>query len=197
MPELIPINPAAPEPELIRRACDLLNAGKLIVVPTETVYGIAAAPEFIEKLYAAKERDRGKPIAKLAAGIEQVEKTGAVFTEPARKLARKFWPGPLTLILETPDGTTGFRVPAHQVPLALVREFGRPILLTSANKSGGADAITAQQALETLADAVALYLDAGITSEKTPSTVIHCTAGSIKLLRPGALSEEQIRRVLV
>ncbi|MFA5689077.1 MAG: L-threonylcarbamoyladenylate synthase [Kiritimatiellales bacterium] len=195
MNRVVKIDSKNPAPDIIRRTCELLSAGHLIVIPTETVYGIACAPEFIEKLYTAKERERGKPVARLAAGIEQVKNSGAVFTEAAEKLAGKYWPGPLTIILETPEGNTGFRVPAHAVPLAIAREFGRPVALTSANKSGGADAVTVQEAFETLSEHVALFLDAGTTTGKIPSTVVRCTGNGVEILRAGAISEEQLMRV--
>jgi L-threonylcarbamoyladenylate synthase len=111
-------------------------------------------------------------------------------------LAKKYWPGPLTLVLNTPDGPTGFRVPAHEVPLALARAFGRPIALTSANKSGGADAVNAQEAFQTLVDSVALFLDAGECSGKKPSTVVQCLPASINILREGAVSAKEIEQVL-
>jgi L-threonylcarbamoyladenylate synthase len=196
MAEIVQINADRPEPEIIRRACALLEAGELVVVPTETVYGIACDPAHLEKLYAAKERDRGKPVARLAASFEQVEALGAKFGKHGLALAKKYWPGPLTLVLDTPDGPTGFRVPAHEVPLALARAFGRPIALTSANKSGGADAVNAQEAFQTLETPVALFLDAGECSGKKPSTVVLCSADGIKILREGAVSKEEIDRLL-
>ena len=194
MNTLVQINPTQPEPELIRRACALLEAGELVVVPTETVYGIACDPAHLEKLYAAKERERGKPIARLAAGFEQVEALGAKFGKQGLALAKKYWPGPLTLVLDTPDGPTGFRVPNHEVPLALARAFGRPIALTSANKSGGADAVTAQEAFQTLENSVALFLDAGECIGKKPSTVVRCAGNEITMLREGAVSAAELSR---
>ena len=197
MAEIVQINANRPEPELIRRACMLLKAGELVVVPTETVYGIACDPAHLEKLYAAKERDRGKPVARLAASLEQVKSLGANFGKHGRTLAEKYWPGPLTLVLDTPDGPTGFRVPAHEVPLALARAFGRPIALTSANKSGGADAVSAQEAFQTLENNVVLFLDAGECSGKIPSTVVQCVDNAVKILREGAVSREEIERMIV
>jgi tRNA threonylcarbamoyl adenosine modification protein (Sua5/YciO/YrdC/YwlC family) len=196
MNEIVQVNSTRPEPEIIRRACALLEAGELVVVPTETVYGIACDPAHLEKLYAAKERERGKPIARLAASFEQVEALGAKFGKDGLRLAKKYWPGPLTLVLNTPDGPTGFRVPAHEVPLALARAFGRPIALTSANKSGGADAVNAQEAFQSLEKNVALFLDAGECSGKKPSTVVQGSESGIKILREGAVSKEEIDRLL-
>ncbi|NOU35865.1 MAG: threonylcarbamoyl-AMP synthase [Kiritimatiellaceae bacterium] len=196
MNKLVQINATQPEPEIIRRACALLEAGELVVVPTETVYGIACDPAHLEKLYAAKERERGKPIARLAASFEQVEALGAKFGVHGLALAKKYWPGSLTLVLDTPDGLTGFRVPAHEVPLALARAFGKPIALTSANKSGGADAVSAQEAFQTLKNSVALFLDAGECSGKVPSTVVRCLDGGLTILREGAVSKVEIERVV-
>lgn len=187
MSEIVQIDARRPDPEIIRRACGLLEAGGLVVVPTETVYGIACAPEHIEALYCAKERGRGKPIARLAASYEQVAALGADFGKDGRALAEKYWPGPLTLVLNTPEGTTGFRVPDHEVPLALARAFGRPIALTSANKSGGTDATNAQDAFQTLEEAVPLFLDCGETATRVPSTVVLCTEEGTKILREGAM----------
>jgi L-threonylcarbamoyladenylate synthase len=196
MNEILQVDAERPEPEIIRRACALLEKGELVVVPTETVYGIACDPAHLEKLYAAKERDRGKPIARLAASFEQVETLGAKFGRHGLALAKKYWPGPLTLVLDVAGEKTGFRVPAHEVPLALARAFGKPIALTSANKSGGADAVNAQEAFQTLEKAVALFLDAGECSGKVPSTVVQCSESGIKILREGAVSKEEIDRLL-
>jgi L-threonylcarbamoyladenylate synthase len=193
MAEIVQINAARPEPELIRRACALLEAGELVVVPTETVYGIACAPEHLEKLYAAKERDRGKPIARLAASLEQIKALGAKFGKDGLRLAEKYWPGPLTLVLDTPDGPTGFRVPAHEVPLGLARAFGKPIALTSANKSGGADAISAQEAFQCLETVVSLFLDSGECTGKKPSTVVQCLETETRILREGAISAFELQ----
>ena len=196
MAEIVQINADRPDPELIRRACALLEAGELVVVPTETVYGIACDPAHLEKLYAAKERDRGKPIARLAASFEQVAALSANFGKHGRTLAKKYWPGSLTLVLDTPDGPTGFRVPAHEVPLALARAFGRPIALTSANKSGGADAVSAQEAFQSLKNSVALFMDTGECSGKVPSTVVQCSDTGVKILREGAVPSAEIEQVI-
>ncbi len=199
MSERIKVNTESPDPEIIRRACALLEAGELVGVPTETVYGIACDPAHLEKIYAAKERDRGKPIARLAASLEQVEALGANFGKDGRKLAEKYWPGPLTLVLETPEGTTGFRVPDHPVPLALARAFGKPIALTSANKSGDQDATNAQEAFQCLEKELALFLDDFQPLEKPagkPSTVVQCLENGFKILRDGAVSKEDVEKVI-
>jgi len=220
MAEIVQIDADRPDPKIIRRACMLLEAGELVGVPTETVYGIACDPAHLEKLYAAKERDRGKPVARLAASLEQVEALGANFGKDGRALAEKYWPGPLTLVLDVSGGRTGFRVPDHEVPLALARAFGKPIALTSANKSGGTDALTVQEAFQcfqTLENPVALYLDPFQGSEKTspsalptfqclekrqgwrlslPSTVVQCLENETKILREGAISALELKQYI-
>lgn len=194
MSQIVHVHTTRPDPDLIRRACTLLEAGELVGVPTETVYGIACDPAHIEALYRAKERDRGKPIARLAAALEQVEALGADFGRDGKALAETYWPGPLTLVLGTPEGPTGFRVPAHEVPLALARAFGRPIALTSANKSGGADAVSAHDALQTLGQDVPLFLDSGPTQTQRPSTVVQCLGNEIILLREGSIPASKIQQ---
>lgn len=199
MAEIVQINADRPEPEIIRRACALLEAGGLVGVPTETVYGIAADPAHIEKIYTAKERDRGKPIARLAGSLEQVEALGADFGKDGKLLAKTYWPGPLTLVLKTPEGHTGFRVPNHPVPLALARAFGKPIALTSANKSGDQDATNAQEAFQCLENSPDLYLESFQGLKKTdakPSTVVQCLENGFTVLREGAIAIEEIKRVL-
>lgn len=194
MNNVVSIDSLAPDPAIIRRACKILNAGGLVVVPTETVYGIACAPEHLDALYAAKERERGKPIARLAASTESIAALGVDWGRDGAALARAYWPGPLTLVLDSPDGSIGFRVPAHAVPIALARAFGRPIALTSANKSGGADATRAQQAAEALHDCVALFLDAGSTPTARPSTVVRCRQSGTEILREGAIAAVELAR---
>ena len=222
MAEIVHLDADRPDPEVIRRACAVLEAGELVGVPTETVYGIACASEYIEALYRAKERDRGKPVARLAASLKQVAALGANFGKAGKALASTYWPGPLTLVLNTPEGTTGFRVPDHGIPLALARAFGRPIALTSANKSGEADALNAQEAFQCLETAVPLFLEsfqplepglrqkasadrptgsdfrasafAEATADRSPcpSTVLLCTQNETKILREGAVPAQEL-----
>ena len=164
-------------------------------MPTETVYGLAAAeddPAARERLYAAKGRPREKPIALLAAGPEELARFGAVLSPAARQLAARFWPGPLTLVLDSPAGWLGFRVPAHPVMQALLRRWGGVLAVTSANRSDAPPARTAQAALAALAPFVALALDAGPADGGVPSTVVRVDGARVELLRAGAIAEEEI-----
>ncbi len=192
MNKIVRIDANKPDAEIIRRACLLLEAGELVVVPTETVCGIACDPRHLEKLYVAKKRSCNKPITRLVTSLEQIEILGSKLGKWGRVLAKKYWPGPLTLVLDTPDGITGFRVPAHEIPLALARAFGRPLALTSANKSGDVDAVSAEEAFQTLGEHVSLFIDTPLCVKKKPSTVVQCLEDEIKILREGAIPASEI-----
>ncbi len=193
-PGLVPATP-----DNVRRAAELLKQGELVVVPTETVYGVAAradSPEALAKLCAAKGRDESKRIALFADGIASVRAAGIHVDEIAERLAAAFWPGPLTMVLpNAAGGWDGFRVPDHAVALAWLRELGGVVpAVTSANRSGEPAARTAQEAWETLAPHVALALDAGPVAVGAASTVVKVSAGEIEILRPGPLARAALER---
>lgn len=195
---LFRLDPLRPDPGPIGEAAAALTRGVLVIVPTETVYGLAADPRFPgaeTAIFAAKGRPDHKPVTLFAADVEQVKARGAVLDEAGEKLARSFWPGPLTLVLKTPDGFTGFRVPDHAVPLALLRAVGSVLSVTSANRSGEPPAITADAAAAALGSRVALILDAGRSPGGVPSTVVRVDGDEVQVLREGAISEAEIRRV--
>ena len=190
----VPADPAA-----IRRAADLLRAGELVIVPTETVYGVAAradSPSALAKLYAAKGRDEAKRVAYFAGGLAAVRAAGAQVEEIAERLAAAFWPGPLTLVLPNgAGGWDGFRVPDHPVALAWLRELGDVApAVTSANRSGQPPALTAPDAWAALAPHVALALDAGPVAVGAASTVVKIAAGGIEILRPGPVGRADLAR---
>lgn len=173
-----------------------LGKGGVVILPTETVYGIAAKANdaaAISRIYEIKGRDFDKPLAVCISGIEQA-KTLAIFTPLAVKLTEQFWPGPLTLILPAKDktlhercyqgDTIALRCPDISWREALTKT---PLVLTSANKSGEPDALTAQTDLPV--DAV---LDAGHVSGGTPSTILKIDGEHITLLREGALTASSL-----
>jgi L-threonylcarbamoyladenylate synthase len=181
----------------IRQAARALRAGKLVIVPTETVYGVAAdprAPAAVEAIYRAKQREAGKPIPLLAADLAAVRHAGAELGPVEERLAQRFWPGPLTLVLRVGSGTEGFRVPRHDVARALLREMGGLLRVTSANRSGRPPAVTAAEAARMLGAAVAAVLDDGPAAGGQPSTVVRAHGGSIEILREGAIPEAEVRR---
>lgn len=194
---LFHVDARRPQPAAVRRAVAALRAGDLIILPTDTVYGVAAHPGmtgWAEKLYAAKTRDRGKPIPLLAADMDAVERMGATFGPQARRLARKYWPGPLTLVLTCGGMTEGFRVPDHPVTLAVLKAAGGLLRVTSANQSGEPSARDAQTAMAALGRTVRVVLDAGPSPLGVESTVVQATGADLKILRQGAIAESSLLR---
>ena len=193
------------EPDL-SAAVNALRNGHLVIVPTDTVYGIAADPRIRgaeDRLCEAKGRDRDKPIPLLAAGISEVEKYGAILGQLERKLAEKFWPGPLTVVLAVCGRTSaaavrslrvaparhfeGFRVPDSDVTLALLREVGGVLRVTSANRSGEPPALTAQAAICSVGRFASAVLDSGAAPGGMPSSVVKVESRKVRILREGAI----------
>ncbi len=198
-PRVHRVDPARPDEAAIRDAAAALAAGRLVVVPTETVYGLCADPRSeaaMTALCAAKRRPEEKKCACLVGGLGHLAEAGAVLDAAARALADRFWPGPLTLVLDTPAGPAGFRWPDHAVALAVVRAFGRPVAATSANLSGEPPARTAAEAVAALGDAVALVLDGGPVPDGVPSTVAQVRGGEVTILREGAIPAAGLRAAL-
>lgn len=197
----------AADPAAIPAALQTLAVGGLVAFPTDTVYGLAARafdPAGIERLYAVKDRAQTKAIALLLAGPADLPRVAAEASPAAQRLAARFWPGPLTLVLPrrpelpaalSPDDTIGLRVPDHPVALALLVAAG-PLAVTSANLSGGANTLDAQAVLAQLAGRIELLLDGGRTPGEQPSTVIDLSGPVPRLLRPGPLAEADILAVL-
>lgn len=167
-------------------------------MPTDTVYGVASLPDRagLEKIYRAKERDRNKPVPLLASGLEAVRDYGARMNDAELRLAEKFWPGPLTLLLNTDESTEGFRVPDHEMALELLRMAGGVLRVTSANLSGMPPALTAAEAAEALGGSVEVVLDGGPSRNPEPSTVASVESGELKILREGALTRMRLEKVL-
>ena len=181
----------------IREAADALRRGSLVIIPTDTVYGVAAdarLPGAQEKLYEAKSRDRGKPIPLLAGSVADVEAFGAALDGEGRRLAEAFWPGPLTLVLKVGGRAEGFRVPAHAAALELLRECGGVLRVTSANVSGEPAALTAGEAVRAVGAFVEVALDAGPAPGGTPSTVAEVRNGIIRIVREGAIAREALEQ---
>jgi len=192
------INPLQPAEDVLERAVRLLDQGELIVVPTETVYGLAGdleIPGVLEKMYRAKGRPDDKPIPLFAAEVSWIEKAGAKLGPGERALAERFWPGPLTLVLRVGDGFKGFRIPDYPVSLALLKKVGRILGVTSANRSGEPSAETAEAARAALGERVGVILDAGPSPGGIPSTVVKASGGTLEILRAGAIAPEDIMRI--
>lgn len=197
MIRILKTNARQPDAEALEEAKAVLSGGGLVIVPTETVYGIACDPTVpgaMDRLIAAKGRDGDKPIARLAADPEQVAATATEWNDGLQALAGKYWPGPLTIVLQTADGWTGYRIPDHAVALELAKTCGQSLALTSANLSGDPDTKTAQEAIASVkAD---LALDSGPSAEQAiPSTVVKVDGEQIECLREGCLPFEEVLSV--
>lgn len=196
----------ADAPGALDRAAELLRRGQLIALPTETVYGLAVLPERepLERLVEAKRRSSEKGIQLLVDSLAQV-RTVAELPAIAERLAQRFWPGPLTLVLDRRAGvalpellgggrpTLGLRLPDHDVPRRLARTLG-PLAASSANISGQPDATTPEQVLLSLGGEVALILDDGPVRGGVPSSVVACLLEDAqpRVLREGALAEAEL-----
>lgn len=197
MVRILDIDRLQPEAVLLEEARAVLESGGLVIVPTETVYGIAcnpAVPGAMEKLAATKGRDGDKPVARLASDPKQLARAAVSWNAGLAALAKSYWPGPLTIVLETAEGWTGFRIPDHAVALGLAETCGCTLALTSANLSGDPDTRTAQEAMAAVeAD---LVLDSGPSGEKAvPSTVVRVDGDRIECIRQGALSFAEVETV--
>jgi L-threonylcarbamoyladenylate synthase len=197
----------AEKPEAIPRALEILRRGGLVAFPTDTVYGVGALAfdaAAVESIYSAKDRSIEKAIPILIGGPEDLDKVTADIPPIAAKLAARFWPGPLTLVvpkyLDLPDvvsatPTVGVRVPDHPVARALLRAAG-PMAVTSANLSGEASPRTAGEVSRQLNGRIPLILDGGETLGGIPSTVVNCLGTEPVILREGPVSMRDIQFVL-
>lgn len=182
--------------EAVAKAAGVFRAGGVVVFPTETVYGIGVASgdaAALAKLRRLKQRDAEKPFQLLTADIDAAKKNGAVFSSRCLRLARRFWPGPLTIVV--PDtsgtGTLGIRIPDSCFVLALCRELEIPIISSSANSAGRMPPLDAAAA-DTFGDDVDLLVDGGAVTGGTPSTVVRCLGDKYEILRPGGIGAEAI-----
>ena len=190
------------------RAAELLRQGKLVAVPTETVYGLAAdaaQANAVEGIYAAKGRPEQKPLNVLVDGMTMVETVCRDIPPLAYELARAFWPGPLTMILwgngtlppvvNAGGATQGVRCPDQKLTLALIRTLESPLAAPSANLSGAASPKTAQSVLDGLDGRIDAVLDGGPCGVGIESTIVDLTVTPPKILRQGGLSRADIERV--
>lgn len=207
--EIVKIKDIDKQKKDITRAADMLKDGELVAFPTETVYGIAAlglAATAVERLYEAKNRPASKAFSLQVADVSQVQKVAACVPQSARKLMEAFCPGPLTVVLpkaarvplEATGGrdTVGVRIPDNPVALALLRAVGEPLAVPSANISGHVSPTSAQAVYADMAGRLPLILDGGACRVGIESTIVDCTKSDIRILRQGAISEAEIRRVL-
>lgn len=187
--------------EAIAEAARLLLAGQPVAVPTETVYGLAADAtnaEAVARIYVAKGRPRFNPLIVHVPNLEAAERIGK-FDGEARKLAQKYWPGPLTLVVPLVEGaaipgivtaglqTIALRVPAHPAMQALLKACGRPLAAPSANASGLISPTRASHVMASLKGRIPLVIDGGATQRGIESTIVAATDGHLRLLRRGPI----------
>ncbi|WAR45161.1 L-threonylcarbamoyladenylate synthase [Methylomonas rapida] len=203
------MTPTAVTPASIEQAADLLHRGKLVAIPTETVYGLgadASNPEAVAKIFQAKGRPADHPLIVHLAYASQMKDWAEEVPDSALRLASAFWPGPLTMILRkktsVPAVVTGgqetvaLRVPDNPVALWLLRVFGGGIAAPSANRFGRISPTTAQHVAEELGDAVDCILDGGPCTVGVESTIIDLTDQQPTILRPGRITRSQLEEVL-
>lgn len=203
--KILKINPDNPEKEHLKQATNILLKNGLVVYPTDTLYGLGAnalSKRAILKVYKTKGREFKKPLSVAFYSLSQAKKY-VKFNSSALKLAQKFLPGPLTIVLpmkyKFPKKLTfgskkvGIRIPDNKVALALIKECKFPITATSANISGREDPITAEDAVKQIGKKVDLILDGGKCKVKKPSTVVETSDNKIKILREGAIKKSQLK----
>jgi L-threonylcarbamoyladenylate synthase len=203
------VDPASPDPVSIAAAAAVLRAGGLVAFPTETVYGLGADaldPAAVRRIYEAKGRPAFNPIIVHVAGEEHARRLTRRWPAAATRLAHRFWPGPLTIVLpkdvSVPDIVTagldavGIRVPAHPVALALIRAADLPVAAPSANRFTQVSPTTAEHVAHSLGDRLDILLDGGSARVGIESTVIDLSAGVPTVLRPGMISIDDLREVL-
>jgi L-threonylcarbamoyladenylate synthase len=189
-------------------AVDSIRRGELVVLPTDTVYGLGAdafQPSAVDALLAAKGRGRDLPVPVLVGSWRALDGLVLVTTRPTRDLVEAFWPGGLTLVVEhAPSlawdlgdarGTVAVRMPLHPVALELLAETG-PMAVSSANRTGQPPATDVAQAREQLDDSVSVYLDGGPSGEPVPSTIVDVTGETPRVLRLGAVDLDRLRDVV-
>jgi tRNA threonylcarbamoyl adenosine modification protein (Sua5/YciO/YrdC/YwlC family) len=192
----------------IAAAVNAVGSGRLVVMPTDTVYGIGADAfdhAAVTALLAAKGRGRDMPVGVLVGSWNTIEGLAFTVPEAARELIRAFWPGALSLVItQAPSlqwdlgdarGTVMVRMPLHPVALEVLRAVG-PMAVSSANLSGGAPAVDAAEARHQLAELVDIYLDAGPSAQRAASTIVDLTGTAPRILRPGPVSADDIGAVL-
>ena len=204
--EIVRINSETPEGSLIAYVAEQIRAGYVLGMPTDTFYGLAADPfnlRAVEKIYDVKSRSRHKPLSLLVESVDQAEDLTRPLPEEFYKLARKYWPGPLTLIVRAASrlplkvtantGNVALRVPAATIPVAVVRAAGVPLTATSANVSGAAECTTADGVRQQLGEFIPVIVDGGPSPRSVASTIVDLTdPAGCRVLREGAIPTQEI-----
>ncbi|MDP8213794.1 MAG: L-threonylcarbamoyladenylate synthase [Candidatus Euphemobacter frigidus] len=195
--QIIKLNAPGWRSEVLAEAARVVRGGGVIVFPTDTVYGLGGdgnRREVVERIYEIKKRRADKPLIRLIASLDEVE--SCLRNPDHRRVAEKFWPGPLTLILTLSDGSRrGFRFPGHDFLCRLIGEIGVEMVATSANPSGHSEITDGTVARRDFSGKVDLIIDGGEVSGR-PSTVLDLTVSPERILREGPITREQIEACL-
>jgi L-threonylcarbamoyladenylate synthase len=207
MPLILRVDPRDPDSAVVRQAAEMIQDGLIVAYPTDTLYGLAVDPRnaaAVSRLFDLKGRPETSALTLIAADVSQVRQAGEM-TVAAERLAARWWPGPLTVVLgaaavlaaETLAGgrTVGIRVPDHPVAVALARAAGFCVTATSANRSGATSTSTPEAVAEALPDVDAI-LDAGPAPGGPPSTIVNATARDVMLVRAGVVPWDRVLRSL-
>ncbi|HIC91602.1 MAG TPA: threonylcarbamoyl-AMP synthase [Syntrophaceae bacterium] len=204
------IDSSKPDQPLIFKAAQIITAGGIVAYPTETFYGLgvdAFNVHAIERIYYIKKRDPSKPILVIIENQRYLKELVSDVPPSARKLIKRFWPGPLTIIFKASPkvpailtgntGTIGMRISNHPVALELVRAVGRPITATSANISGQLGLVNALDVFKTFKHQLDLILDGGVTQGKKGTTIVNIALDPPRIVREGVISSKEIQQYLV
>jgi L-threonylcarbamoyladenylate synthase len=209
--EIIKIHHDTPEASLVRYAAEQIKAGHVLGMPTDTFYGLAADPlnlRAVERVYEIKSRSRHKPLSLLIESVDQAEELARPLPEEFYHLARRFWPGPLTIIVQAASklplkvtantGNVALRVPSAKIPLAVIEAAGIPITATSANLSGATECTTAEQVRDQLQDRISIIVDGGTSPREVASTIVDLSSGDgqWRVIREGAIPTQEISALL-
>ncbi len=209
--ETLRIHPDEPEPELVSQVAARLHTGQVVALPTDTFYGLAVDPvnlRAVDRIYELKTRARHKPLSLLVGDVTQAYELARGVDSAFDRLAERFWPGPLTLIVRAGSklplrvtantGNVALRVPEAAIPRAIVSCLGLPITATSANLFGMPECTYANGVREQLGDKIPLIVDGGPTARSTPTTIVDISDGghSWMILREGAIPTHEIALAL-
>lgn len=209
--ELLKINSSKPEPALVAYAAARIRDGLVLGMPTDTFYGLAADPvnlRAIDRIYEIKTRSRHKPLSLLIESVDQAEDLARNLPSKFYEMSRKYWPGPLTLIVKASSklplrvtansGNVALRVPAAEIPLAIIKAAGTPITATSANLSGASECTTAECVRDQLGESISLIVNGGPSPRNVASTIVDLSGEPFEwqVIRDGAIDPQEIRDVL-
>ncbi len=197
-----------PASEIVAAAVQALSAGKLVALPTDTVYGIAvnaSCQSAVHRLFEIKQRPADNPLPVLIADRKDIKDAACDIPASAHRLAERFWPGPLTIILHKSPAisdlitagqpTVGLRMPDHELTRSVLRQADFPVAVTSANISDQSAACSPQQVLAGLGSAIDMLIDDGSCPGEIPSTVLDLTVSPPQILRDGPISRHQLEQI--